>query len=40
MNHLVLFSEGESIDGDARTSFYFYKDVKTLSKTILLPPTM
>lgn len=29
MNRFVLFSEGESIDGDARTSIYFCKDEKT-----------
>lgn len=32
MNRLVLFSEGESIVGDARTSFYFYKDEKNRLK--------
>lgn len=30
MNGLELFSEGESIVGDARTSFYFYKGEKNV----------
>lgn len=32
MNGLELFSEGESIVGDARTSFYFYKGEKKCLK--------